>query len=98
MRPARNAMAVMIDNVRYLRMPSAPATDSATRFAVNWSGTLTTGQTQIPCSVLNISPRGAKVRLHDTLPPYASKVWLITDFLGPLPAVPTWGNGGDLGL
>ncbi len=87
----------MHDNVRRLRRPAATFASAAGRQSVSWNGILTTGQTKIRCDILDISPHGAKFRLHGELPIGTSKFWLIMDFLGPLPAKLTWQANQFLG-
>jgi hypothetical protein len=87
-----------MDNVRQLRRSASDRTSRGTRRRVHWNAELTTGEAQFACDVVDISDTGAKLRLPYPLPPGTNRVWLIIDFVGVIPAEPSWRKREFLGL
>jgi hypothetical protein len=85
-------------NIRRLRRSAADRTNRGNRRAVGWHAELTTGEAKFPCDVMDISDTGAKLRLPYPLPAGTNRVWLIIDFVGVIPAEPSWRKREFLGL
>lgn len=86
------------DNIRPLRRSGAASATADERYKVGWHGVLTTGEQRFECEVVDISVGGAKLALRRPLPAGTPRCWLITDFLGPIPARPVWREGAKLGI
>jgi hypothetical protein len=86
------------DNIRRLRRSANDRTNRGNRRRVGWHAELTTGKAKFPCDILDISDTGAKLRLAWPLPPGTNRVWLIIDFVGVVPAEPSWRRREFLGL
>ena len=67
------------------------------RRSVLWPGTLTCGQSQFACTILNMSLGGAKVALSDTRD-CSGSVTLLGDRFEGLPAIVVWQRGRLVGL
>jgi hypothetical protein len=87
-----------MDNVRRLRRSAHDRTNRGNRRRVGWQAELTTGETKFPCDIVDISDTGAKLRLTWPLPAGTNRVWLIIDFVGVLPATPSWRKREYVGL
>lgn len=83
------------DNVRQLRRPSAKA---GRRVVVNWAAEvkLQDGPRR-PCTILDISKTGARVRL-DSVPATLGPVWLLVDDIGPISGTLVWRRRGSIGI
>jgi len=64
----------------------------------HWHGVVTAGQTRVDCEVVDLSPGGAKLRMLGEFPFFSPRLWLMTDFLGPIPARLAWEHDGLVGL
>jgi hypothetical protein len=86
-----------MDNVRKLRSPAVKLTSPGRRFRANWPAQLRVDAARIPCQIIDISVRGAKLDA-DWLPMGIGRVWLVVDFLEPIAAELAWRRRGLLGL
>jgi hypothetical protein len=84
--------------VRTLRRPASDPASVGRRHQVRWNAFLTTGRTGIECQVINISVGGATLRLAGASAPQAKLLWLMTDYLGPIPGKQLWSENGLIGI
>jgi hypothetical protein len=84
--------------IRPLRKSEREATADGKRHRGLWHGVVTTGQTRVDCDILDLSPGGAKLRMQGEFPFFSTRLWLILDFLGPIPARLAWERDGQVGL
>ena len=86
------------NNVRQLRRPE-PEGDGTTgrRLRTDWPAELATPAGRVPCMVLDVSSRGARVSLRQA-PSEGMRVWLLVETIGSIGAQVIWRRGNQIGI
>lgn len=85
------------ETVRYLRQPAGAVSSPGRRLRANWPAEIRRAGHCQPCTVVDISRAGARLRLEKAPDP-CEQVWLIIANIGPIAAEVAWRRGADAGL
>ncbi len=67
------------------------------RMAIQWQTTLLQGDTRRPCTIVDVSRSGARIRLAQPIAP-RTRITLLDDRVGPIEASVVWCRGDMAGI
>ena len=83
--------------VRHLRRPVCAASSPGRRLSANWPGQIRGAGKTAECTVVDVSRRGAKLRVDD-VPEDVAELWLAIEARGMIPASIVWRGRNQIGL
>ncbi len=86
-------------NIRHLRRlePVAGGTPAGRRLQTDWPAELNCPDGRLPCTVLDVSSRGARLSLHNG-PAEGMRVWLVVETIGSIAAQVIWRRANQIGI
>lgn len=86
------------NNIRQLRRPETMGGGTASRrLRTDWPAELRTSDGRLPCTVVDVSSRGARLSLHQA-PAEGTRVWLMVETIGNIAAQVIWQRDGQIGI